>query len=78
LGNLVAGLDPQLLHDAGRGRRDLHRRLVRFHRDERLFLLDGVARLDQDLDNVDFFEVADVGDLYLGKGHSLWRSCVKP
>src|SRR5581483_3745441 len=66
---LVADLDAQLLHAARRGRRDLHRRLVGLERDERGFLLDAVARLDQHLDHVDVLEVADVGNADLDDAH---------
>ncbi len=48
--------------DAGSRRRNLHRGLVRFHRDQRLLGLDRVAGLDQQLDDGDVLEVADVGD----------------
>src|SRR5437867_1539959 len=61
LRNLVAGLDSQFLHHAGSRRRNLHRRLVRFHRDQRLLGLHRIARFDQHLDHIDVLEVADVG-----------------
>src|SRR5205085_1456843 len=64
LRHLITGLDLDLFHDAGGRRRYLHRRLVGLQRDERLFLRDGVARLDQHFDDLDFLEVADVGDDY--------------
>ena len=60
LRDLVAELDAHLLHDTGRRRRDLHRGLVAFHRDQRLLLRHGIAWLDQDLDDLDVLEVADV------------------
>src|SRR5258708_35734087 len=62
LRHLVADLDANFLHHAGARRRDFHRRLVGFQRDERLLLRDRVARLDQHLDDFDFLEVADVGN----------------
>ena len=61
--DLVAELDLEFLDHAGRGRRNLHRRLVRFDRDQRLLELDRVAGLDQQLDDRDVLEVADVRDL---------------
>src|SRR5882724_611937 len=61
LGDLVAVLDLELLHHAGGGGRNLHRRLVGLEGDERLLLRHLVARLDQHLDHLDFLEVADVG-----------------
>jgi hypothetical protein len=71
LGNLVPHLDPELLHHAGGGRRHFHRRLVGLERDERRFLIDAVARLDQHLDHRDVLEVPDVGDLDLNHtGHA--------
>ena len=59
--DLVAQLDLELLEHAGRGRRNLHRRLVGLDGDQRLLGLDRVARLDQHLDHRDILEVADVG-----------------
>src|SRR5439155_847627 len=64
-GDLVADLDPQFLDHAGRGRRYLHRRLVRLQGDQRLLLGNGVARLDEYLDDLDFLEVADVRNDHL-------------
>ncbi len=70
LRDLVADLHDQPVHDAGGGRRDFHRRLVRLERDERALLLDAIAGLDEDLDDVDGVEVADVGNLHLdGRAH---------
>ena len=62
LGDLVADLDLQRLDDAGRARRNLHRRLVALDRDQALLDGDRVAGLDQDLDHRDLVEVADVGN----------------
>jgi hypothetical protein len=59
--DLVADLDLELLQHAGRRRRNLHRRLVRLDRDQRLLGLDRVADLDEQLDDRDVLEVADVG-----------------
>ena len=61
-GDLVSNLDLQFLDHAGTRRRDLHGRLVGLERDERLLLRHGVARLHQNLDDLDFLEVSDVGD----------------
>ncbi len=55
----------QLLHHAGGGRGHLHRRLVAFQRDERIFLLHRVTGLHQQLDDGHVLEVPDVGDLDL-------------
>src|SRR6267143_1572599 len=65
LRHLVAHLHLQFLHHAGRGRRYLHRRLVRLQRDQRLLLRNGVARFDEYFDDLDFLEVADVGNNHL-------------
>src|SRR5258708_2068612 len=46
LGHLVADLDLDFFHHAGRRRGDFHGRLVRLQRDQRLLLGNGVARLD--------------------------------
>ena len=70
LRHLVAQLELQLLHHPRLGRRNLHRRLVRFERDQRLLLVDRIAGLDQHLDHLDILEVPDVGNLYLdGASH---------
>ena len=60
LGNLVADLDLHLFHDPGMRRRNLHRGLVAFHRDEALLQLDRVACCNHDLDHGDLIEVSDV------------------
>jgi hypothetical protein len=46
---------------------NLHAGLVGFNRNQRLFGLDGIARFDEQLDDLDFFEVANVRyfDFYL-------------
>jgi hypothetical protein len=51
LRHLVAELHVDRAYDSGFRRRDLHRRLVRFQRDQRLLFLDGIARLDQYFDH---------------------------
>src|SRR5205085_8932935 len=60
--DLVAHLYLELLDHAGGRRGNLHRRLVGFQRDERLLFRDGVARLDEHLDDLDLLEVADIRD----------------
>ena len=55
--------DLDFFHHTGGRRRNLHRRLVRFHGDERLLGLDRVAHLHQHLDHRDFIEIADVRHL---------------
>ncbi len=61
-GNLVADLDPDLLDDTRDRRRHLHRRLVRFERDEALILGHRVARFHEHFDDGDLLVIADVGD----------------
>jgi hypothetical protein len=65
----VAGLHLHLTHRAGGGRGDVHGRLVRLERDQRLLDRDGVARLHQHVDHADVLEVADDGDPDLEKWH---------
>ena len=67
LRHLVAHLQLERLHHPGLGRRNLHRRLVRLQRDQRLFLVDRVAGLDQHLDHFHFLEVPDVGNLHFDR-----------
>ncbi len=67
--HLVAELDLDFLDGAGGGRGNVHRRLVRFERDERILGLHRVARLHEDLDDRDVLEVADVGDFDLDGAH---------
>ena len=62
LGHLVAELDLQLLDHSGVRRRNFHRRFIAFHRDQRLIFRDGIARLDQKLDDFDILEVTDIGN----------------
>ncbi|CAM5197284.1 hypothetical protein CDEN61S_00319 [Castellaniella denitrificans] len=71
LGDLVAQLDEDFLHHPAPLGRDLHGGLVGFHGDQALFGLDGVARLDQDLDDLDRVEVADVGDVQIDDAHAV-------
>ena len=71
-GHLVAELDLEFLDHAGMAGRDFHGRLVGFHGDQRLVHLHRVARLDQQLDDGHFLEIADVGDLDLDQAH--WSS----
>ena len=59
---LVPNLHAHFRNGAGRGRRNVHRRLVRFERDDRLLLLDPVARLDEHRDDRDVLEITDVGN----------------
>ncbi len=61
-GNLVAELDLQLFDHSCVRRRNLHRRFVAFHRDQRLIFRHGIARLDQKFDDFDILEVADIGN----------------
>ena len=55
--DLVAGLHLDLFDGAGNRRRDLDRRLVGFELDDRLIFRDGVARLDQDAEDVAGFDL---------------------
>ena len=66
LRHLVAHLDLDLAHHAVGRRRNLHRRLVGLEGDERLLLGDGIARLDEHLDDGDVLEVSDIRDDDLG------------
>src|SRR4029077_20235645 len=79
LRHLVADLYPQVAYDAGHRRRDLHRGLVRFDRDQRLLRRDTVAGLDQHFDDLDVFEIADVGNLDLDHvAHGLLSGRYRP
>ena len=62
LRHAVALPELDLLHDAGGGRRHVHRRLVGLERDERRFGHDPVARLDQHLDDLDVVEIPEIRD----------------
>ena len=59
---LVADLHAHVRNGPGRGRRNVHRRLVRLERDDGLFLLDPVAGLHQHGDDRHVLEIADVGN----------------
>ncbi len=67
---LVANLDRDGLHRAGRGAGDLHGRLVAFQRQYGLVHIDAVAGADQDLDDRDIGEVADIRQTHRDLG---WR-----
>ena len=67
--DLVAQFDFDLLHHAAVRRRDLHRGLVAFDRDETLLGLHGVARLDEQLDDGHVLEIADVRNLDVDERH---------
>src|SRR3990167_706798 len=76
---LVADLDLELLQHASGGRRDFHRGLVGFDREQRLLGLHRVAGLDQQLDHGHVLEVADVGHAHFehaarrGRSHRCGR-----
>ena len=53
------------------GCRHFHTGLVSLERDERVVRVDGVARLDMDLDDRHIFEVADIGHVYFGSSGGL-------
>ena len=59
-GKGIAQLDLDLAHHAGKRRRYLHRRLVRFQRHQTLVLLHRVARLHQQFDHRHVVVVADI------------------
>src|SRR3546814_4371871 len=61
--DLVAHLHLHRLHHAARRRRNLHRRLVRLHRDQALLGLDRISFRHQHLDDFHFLEVAYVRNL---------------
>ena len=56
----VADLHPELADRAGRGRGNVHGRLVRFQRDQRILLADHIAVRDMDLDDRHVGEVTEV------------------
>ena len=60
--DLVAQRDMDCLDDAGDGRRQFHRRFFAFKRDNGIADRDGVARLDQNLDDIHFVKIAEIGD----------------
>src|SRR5712664_1906303 len=60
LGHLVADLHQDLAHHAAGRRRNVHRRLVGFEREEWSLGGNLVAGLDEDLDDRNVLEVADV------------------
>ena len=65
LGDLVAFLHLDLGDLAGGGGRHLHRGLVRFEFDQRVFLFDRVADRNQDRHNGHILEIADIGNLHI-------------
>ncbi len=67
--DLVADLDADLADHPILGRRHVHRRLVAFKREDRLFLADAFSGRDLDLDDRHVLEVADIGKPdFLGHG----------
>lgn len=70
LAHLVIDLDPDLLHDAGVRRRDLHRRFVGFDNDQAGVDRNGLAGFHHHLDDGDVLEVADVRNLDFDLGHT--------
>jgi len=54
--------DFEILDDSRRGRRHVHRRLVRLERDQRILGRDRIAGLHQNFDDRHVLEIADVGD----------------
>src|SRR5690606_19009174 len=54
----------------------VHRRLVRLERHQRIFRLDGIARLHQHFDDGNILEVADVGDADLDRAHTAAATAV--
>ena len=69
LAHLVAELDRISLHHARRRRRHVHRRLVRFQRDQRIVGLARCRRASRHLDHRNVLEVADVGHLDFDRAH---------
>ncbi len=63
LAHLVADLDLDLADHAGFRRGHVERRLVAFERENHIFLGDGLAGLDVNLDDRHVLEVADIGKL---------------
>ena len=68
-GDLVADLDLEFLDRPGLGRGYFHRGLVAFQYDQRIFRGKDIAWLDQHLDDIHAFEVADVGDFDFHETH---------
>ena len=69
LADLVADLHTDLADHAVLGRGHVHRRLVAFKRQDRLFLADALSGRNLDLDDRHVLEVADVGQPdFLGHG----------
>ena len=77
LAHPIADLDPDLFHLSAHGRGNVHRRLVRLERDERILLLHLVPRLDEHLDDGDVLEIADIGDLHFLRRHA-WTPMLRP
>jgi hypothetical protein len=69
--DLVAQLELERAHHAAVAAGDLHRGLVALDGEQALLGTDGVALLDQHLDDGDILEVPDVGDLDLNQGHGV-------
>ena len=70
LGYLVADLDLEILDYARARRRHIHRRLIGFEGDERIFGLDRVAGLYEYFNDREFLEVTDIGDFDFDRGCS--------
>ena len=66
LRHLVADLDVNGLHRAPKRRRHIHRGLLRFQRDERIFGFHRVAGLDEDFNHRHVLEIADVRYAHFG------------
>src|SRR5208282_4298009 len=64
-GHLIADLDFDISNRAGAWRRHIHRRFVRFERDQRVFQLHVVAGFNENLDYRHVFVITNVGDFDL-------------
>jgi hypothetical protein len=58
--DLISDLDLEFLDSTGIRGGKLHRRLVALQGNQRIFRLDLIAGLHQDLDHVDLFEITEV------------------
>jgi hypothetical protein len=64
--HLLAGLHLRFLDDARDGRGNLDRRLVGFELEDRLVLLDGIARVDEHAEDVAALDVlAQLGEFHV-------------
>jgi len=68
-GDFIARFDVYGFDGAGRTGRSIHRRYIRFHHGQGLLYRDHIAGLDQHFDDIDFRDIADVGDFDFNYTH---------